>query len=285
MLSATPVTKHAVVSQTADQFCTATIERFQAFARQEATAASDADRVKLFAEFFVSESRIRRERYNSAIGAMGSEIFDLTRDLFRPMRARRDSNASQTSEWAPPMSETRSHRNSMTSVFGREAGQQQSHSAPASAGIPVSPSGGPSNNTNWQSNSNFMPSLSPILSMSISEAPDENSSRGRTASRWWEADSTGDQSQRLERSKRESKYMGVPKEAREALQWRDGPNDGAGPASSTAYEPSNEYPPEKVGWHEAEQAQTPSHSGALCYLYRHQRRTRLVRPISTFPAL
>ncbi|KAK8054010.1 hypothetical protein PG996_013311 [Apiospora saccharicola] len=257
MLSSTPVTKHAVVSQTADQFCTATIERFQAFARQEATAASDADRVKLFAEFFVSESRIRRERYNSAIGAMGSEIFDLTRDLFRPMRARRDSNASQTSEWAPPMSETRSHRNSMTSVFGREAGQQQSHSAPASAGIPVSPGGGPSNNTNWQSNSNFMPSLSPILSMSISEAPDENSSRGRTASRWWEADSTGDQSQRLERSKRESKYMGVPKEAREALQWRDGPNDGAGPASSTAYEPSNEYPPEKVGWHEAEQAQTP----------------------------
>ncbi|KAK8879270.1 hypothetical protein PGQ11_000564 [Apiospora arundinis] len=260
MLSSTPVTKHAVVSQTADQFCNATIERFQAFARQEATAASDADRVKMFAEFFVSESRIRRERYNSAIGAMGSEIFDLTRDLFRPMRTRRDSNASQTSEWAPQMSETRSHRNSMNSVFGREnvQQQQQPHSAPASAGIPISPISGPSNNANWQPNSNnFMPSLSPILSMSISEAPDESSSRGRTASRWWEADSNGDQSQRLERSKRESKYMGVPKEAREALQWHDGPNDGAGPASSSAYEQSNEYPPEKVGWHEAEESQTP----------------------------
>ncbi|KAK8069845.1 hypothetical protein PG994_006461 [Apiospora phragmitis] len=256
MLSSTPVTKHAVVSQTADQFCTATIERFQAFARQEATADSDADRVKLFAEFFVNESRIRRERYNSAIGAMGSEIFDLTRDLFRPMRTRRDSNTSQTSEWAPQMSESRSQRNSMSSVFGREAAQPQPHSAPATASIPVSPIGGP-NNSNWQSNSNFMPSLSPILSMSISEAPDESSSRGRTASRWWEADSTGDQSQRLERSKRESKYMGVPKEAREALQWRDGPNDGAGPASSSVFEPSNEYPPEKVGWHEEEQSQTP----------------------------
>ncbi|KAK7943640.1 uncharacterized protein PG986_012753 [Apiospora aurea] len=257
MLSSTPVTKHAVVSQTADQFCTASIERFQAFARHEATAASDADRVKLFAEFFVNESRVRRERYNSAIGAMGSEIFDLTRDLFRPMRTRRDSDTSQTSEWAPQMSESRSHRNSMNSIFGQEAVQQQSHSAPASASIPVSPISGPSSNTNWQSNSNFMPSLSPILSMSISEAADESSSRGRTASRWWEADSTGDQSQRLERSKRESKYMGVPKEAREALQWRDGPNDGAGPASSNVYEPSSEYPPEKVGWHEAEQSQTP----------------------------
>ncbi|KAK8098068.1 uncharacterized protein PG998_013554 [Apiospora kogelbergensis] len=193
--------------------------------------------------------------------------FDLTRDLFRPMKMRRDSNTSQTSEWAPQMSETRSHRNSMNSVFGRDNVQQQPHSAPASAGIPVSPITGPSNNANWQPNSNnFMPSLSPILSMSISEAPDENSSRGRTASRWWEADSTGDQSQRLERSKRESKYMGVPKEAREALQWRDGPNDGAGPASSSAYEPSDEYPPEKVGWHEAEQSQTPQPRRSLLSL-------------------
>ncbi|KAI0120632.1 hypothetical protein BJ170DRAFT_589035 [Xylariales sp. AK1849] len=253
-LPSTPMTKQTVISQTGDQFCIGTIERFQSFAKKEAGASSDADRVKLFADFVVNESRIRRERYNSAIGAMGSEIFDLTRDLFRPMRTRRDSSTSQTSEWTPQVSETRSRRDSVNSTFARDPGQQ-SNSAPASAGLPISPIGGPPNNVNWASN--YMPSLSPILSMSVSEAPDESSSRGRPASRWWEADSVGESSTRLERSKRESKYMGVPKEAREALQWRDPPNSAEAYASSSKWESSNEYPPEKVGWHEPEQSVTP----------------------------
>lgn len=38
--------------------------------------------------------------------------------------------------------------------------------------------------------------------------------------------------------------MSVPKEAREALQWLDSPGE------SSAREASNEYPPEKQGWHE-----------------------------------
>ncbi|KAI1342983.1 hypothetical protein F5Y15DRAFT_371620 [Xylariaceae sp. FL0016] len=247
-----PLNKHNVITQTAEQFCSGSIERFTAFAEREAAAKSDADRVKLFADFFVNESRLRRERYSSAIGAMGSEIFDLTRDLFRPMKVRRDSSTSQSSEWTPQMSETKSHRNSLNSLFREHV---QSNSAPASAGLPVSPapaSGSPAN-ANWTSNQ-YMPSLSPILSMSVSEQLDERSSRGRPASRWWEVDSQGE-SGRLERSKRESKYMGVPKEAREALQWIDTPGSAdAGP--STGYS-ANEYPPEKVGWHETEQSNTP----------------------------
>ncbi|KAI1278342.1 hypothetical protein F5Y07DRAFT_72448 [Xylaria sp. FL0933] len=241
-----PLTKQIVVSQTAQQFCQGTIERFQAFAEKEASAKTDADRVKLFTDFIVSESRLRRERYSSAIGAMGSEIFDLTRDLFRPMKARRDSNSSQMSDWTPQVSETRSNRNSMSSVT-RE--QHQPISAPASANLPMSPSGPPPINTNWNSNQ-FMPSLSPILSMSVS-ARDEADSRGRPASRWWESDSVGEGS-RMERSKRESKYMGVPKEAREALQWQDASGSASGPSGPSEGYLADEYPPEKVGWHEPE---------------------------------
>ncbi|KAI0965887.1 hypothetical protein F4678DRAFT_310399 [Xylaria arbuscula] len=248
-----PLAKQIVVSQTAQQFCQATIERFQVFAEKEASVKTDADRVKLFTDFIVSESRLRRERYSSAIGAMGSEIFDLTRDLFRPMKARRDSNSSQMSDWTPQVSETKSNRNSMTSI-SRELHQPNSASAstsaPASANLPMSPSGPPPINTNWPSNQ-FMPSLSPILSMSVS-ARDEADSRGRPASRWWESDSIGEGS-RMERSKRESKYMGVPKEAREALQWQDASGSASGPSGSSEGYLADEYPPEKVGWHETEQ--------------------------------
>ncbi|KAI0444204.1 hypothetical protein F4803DRAFT_561075 [Xylaria telfairii] len=248
--TAQPLTKQLVVSQTAQQFCQGTIERFQTFAEKEASAKTDADRVKLFADFIVNESRLRRERYSSAISAMGSEIFDLTRDLFRPMKARRDSNSSQVSDWTPQMSETKSNRNSMS--FTRD--QHQSSSTPASANTIMSPNGPPPINTNWTSNQ-YMPSLSPILSMSVS-ARDEADSRGRPASRWWESDSVGEGG-RMERSKRESKYMGVPKEAREALQWEDASGSVSGPSASSEGYLADEYPPEKVGWHESESAKAP----------------------------
>ncbi|KAI0518048.1 hypothetical protein F5B22DRAFT_89266 [Xylaria bambusicola] len=246
-----PLTKQLVVSQTAQQFCQGTVERFQAFAEKEASAKTDADRVKLFADFIVNESRLRRERYSSAIGAMGSEIFDLTRDLFRPMKDRRDSNSSQISDWTPQISETKSNRNSMTF---NPRDQKQPSSAPGSASLPMSPSGPPPINTNWTSNQ-YMPSLSPILSMSVS-ARDEADSRGRPASRWWESDSTGE-GNRMERSKRESKYMGVPKEAREALQWQDTSGSVSGPSASSEGYLADEYPPEKVGWHESEHSKAP----------------------------
>lgn len=235
-----------MVRQTADQFTRATIERFKIFAHNEAAAANDAERVRLFAEFIVAESRVRRERYSSAIGAMGSEIFDLTRDLFRPMVSRRDSGSSAV-EFTPQSSEpSRSHRGSMNSIYREPTPAQtpgSSSSAPPSAGFPISPIVPPVNHGGGERN--YMPSLSPILSMSVSDAYEDGSSRGRPASRWWEADSVGEASARLERSKRESKYMGVPKEAREALQWIDTP---AGPSRD-----SNEYPPEKVGWHDQHQ--------------------------------
>lgn len=210
--------------QSSEQFSRETIDRFKLFAAREAAAETDADRVRMFADFMVSESRIRRERYGGAITTMGSEIFDLTRDLFRPMEARRESGTSWSGgEWTP---QSNGHINS----------------ASPSATIPDSPAaaGTPTNNPNWGTN-NYMPSLSPILSMSN---VDDSDSRGRPASRWWESDSNGAPGQRLERSKRESKYMGVPKEAREALQWIESPKKTES-YGAHEYESSSDYPPDK----------------------------------------
>ncbi|ERT00223.1 hypothetical protein HMPREF1624_03594 [Sporothrix schenckii ATCC 58251] len=318
------LTRELAVSQSSDQFCQGSVDRFHAFAQREAAAGSDAERVRLFAEFMVAESRVRRERYAAAIGAMGSEIFDLTRDFFRPMLpavatapftagggGRREPVASQGSaddsagtsavEFTPQSSEpSHSHRGSVASVFregsasaplvGRDTASSpddnanfdsaiDSSSTPNSAHLPMSPSGPP---PGWGAQANYMPSLSPILSMSVSEHPDDKSSRGRTASRWWESSENGgegrdgrggrrdDSGDRLARSKRESKYMGVPKEAREALQWTDdlheplsgrsvrspqyvdpgvGSSGNGGPVNYAAYEGSSEYPPEKVHHH------------------------------------
>jgi hypothetical protein len=78
---------------------------------------------------------------------------------------------------------------------------------------------------------------------------------------------------RLERTKRESKYMGMPKELREALQYENGGaasnGNGKGIDSGHATEQKgygpNEYPPEKSSWNEEDPSspppqQTPSKS-------------------------
>ncbi|PHH81049.1 hypothetical protein CDD82_1355 [Ophiocordyceps australis] len=237
----TPVLRNQLTHQSPEEFAAVTVERFKAFATKEASAPTDADRVRIFAEFFVNESRIRRERYSSAIGAMGSEIFDLTRDLFRPMGE----------DMAP------SALPGLCLEAKDLASGRLCRSAPASANISShSGQGGPmtSNNLNWASN--YMPSLSPILSMSVSENYESGSSRGRPSSRWWESDSHGNSCSILERSRRESKYMGVSKD-----QWAGHEETMAScRAPAREHEALSDYPPEKTGWHQDEDAdsKTPS---------------------------
>ncbi|KAG6019894.1 hypothetical protein E4U41_003044 [Claviceps citrina] len=267
--ASTPLTKQMVVAQTADQFAAATVDRFRAFAVKESRAASDADRVRMFADFIVQESRIRRERYSSAIGVMGSEIFDLTRDLFRPMAvpsssssSRRES-ASSEEDWTPASTDPLASLREAASLLAR--GDGHASSAPASATLlPSSPStsGAPRqlSNINWANN--YMPSLSPILSMSVSDNFDNRSSRGRPPSRWWETDSQGECGL-FERSKRESKYMGVPKDQWFEEEQGAGAGAGAGVAGTSEPGSSSNYPPEKTGWHDQEQpAGTPAGSSS-----------------------
>lgn len=263
----------------AEQFARTAIERHQAFAQKEAAAKTDSERVRIFAEFIVTESRLRRDKYAGAIDAMGSEILELTRDLFRPYnQSRRESSVSRSSGWTPDSSVgpkspgvpgQRSHRGSLTAAL-HEQPQFPKIERSSSSG-PASPALARPESTWW---SGYMPSLSPIPSMSVSEALDGSDSRGRPSSRWWEVSqdgrSEGAGSQRLERSKRESKYMGMPRELREALQYDNGnpqmngnmTSPAAGPSQNNGYGP-DEYPPEKVGLHEQDMSspafqQTPS---------------------------
>ncbi|KAI9678849.1 MAG: hypothetical protein M1817_005909 [Caeruleum heppii] len=217
-----------VDGQSLSSFAQSAIERHRWFAQSEAVAQSDRERLELFTEYIVTESRIRRDRYAGAMDWNGPEILKLTEGLFKPNAKSSTSTAtspsSATSDW-------NSHRGSLNSAMQGSFTPQESPKAkaePSWAGV-------------------YRPSLSPIPSMSVSEVPDEMSSRGRPSSRWWEASQEGSiyggGSRGLERSKRESKYMGLPLRDWEA----SSPADYCAPGPSTQ---TVEYPPEKVGWHE-----------------------------------
>jgi len=249
-----------------DPFAEAAIERHRRFIVNELAAGSDQDRLELFAEFIVNESRLRRDRYSAAFDAMAGDVVDLTRDLWR-------SNSTTGRRSATPSAKSGSIVPSGTRSQGSTAGESPdtrlSISIPTTAASPASsvqnftPQTEPASPTSASSQRaretswNYRPVLSPIPSMAMSTVADEEDSRGRSASRWWEASndgtSSGIGSRRLERSKRESKYMGLPKEARESLQWTGentpSPGHRAESSSRQAYGP-DEYPPEKVGLHE-----------------------------------
>lgn len=87
----------------------------------------------------------------------------------------------------------------------------------------------------------YRPALSPIASMSNDEA----SSRGRTASRWWQSQSGSEVEggpKKMKRSKRESKYMGLPAlSVQEVLSEADTPTN-----LDELYRGEDVYPAEKA---------------------------------------
>jgi hypothetical protein len=247
-----------------DAFAEAAVERHRHFVEKEMAAQSDQDRLELFAEYIVNESRLRRDRYSAAFDAMAGDIVDLTRDLWRSYNTsgRRSVTPSAQSASVAP-----SGRRSQASTSGESPDTRQPISIPTTAASPASSvqnftphtePASPSSATSQRPRDaswNYKPVLSPIPSMAMSTVPDEEDSRGRSASRWWEASNDGASSgiggRGLERSKRESKYMGLPKEARESLQWIGGGGDSSpanrGESSSRQPYGPNDYPPEKKG--------------------------------------
>jgi hypothetical protein len=244
-----------------DAFALQAIERHRAFVENEIAASSDEERLELFAAFIVHESRLRRDRYTNAYSAMAGDILDLTRDMWR-------SYHTKSSRRTPTP-------NALFSTAESNAPGWTTESQPASARVPSSASSigdfTPATDTGsigdfsesherpegrqWADV--FKPSLSPILSMAVSTVPDENSSRGRQPSRWWETSNSGAGSvgrpDRMEKSRRETKYMGV-----NPLTLQDDAGPEASPAASQSYTyGAHEYPPEKVGWHEGIDTDTP----------------------------
>jgi hypothetical protein len=259
----------------ADAFAQNAMDRCIMFIAQESQAQSDTERLKLFAEFMVSESRIRRDRYSSAFVSMeASDVMDLTRDLWRSQQQSPTANqsspaAARPSIGSPPPGPSRTDSMdsfaSMSSPMSSNRNNFTPRSEPDSPAS-VASSSGARDTGPW---ARHQPVLSPIPSMAMSTVAnpqDEVESRGRTPSRWWES-STGSvgHANRMERSKRESKYMGVPREAMASLQWLDEPSPSLHSNSTprTVSQQAGEYPPEKVGWHEdmgAGPAFTPTYS-------------------------
>ncbi|KAI9716688.1 MAG: hypothetical protein M1812_005226 [Candelaria pacifica] len=257
-----------------ESFARSTIARHTTFAEREASAKSDRERVEMFAEFIVTESRLRRERYAVALDSMGPTVDEMLKDLFKPMSSDEREAAytvspSSGSGRSMEHSGRASHRGSLDAALRSSIiSSVQLPSREPDSPISSTSNGQGRPESGWVNG--YMPSLSPIPSMGMSTIPDELSSRGRAPSRWWEASQDGSTnggfSRGLERSKRESKYMGVPRELRESLQWdgvdRSSPlgryDHAMAPGSNrqTLYGP-DEYPPEKTGWHDQDAVLPP----------------------------
>ncbi|PNS16684.1 hypothetical protein CAC42_4648 [Sphaceloma murrayae] len=256
-----------------DSFINTSLERFLDFGQREAAAATDEDRLLLFAQFVVDESKIRRERYGASFGRVASELYDTTRDMWRRQPLEPPSTAA--SQVAP--SRDQSVDSDGIESRGQSSAALQS-SAPSEAELtPATDTESfcsalerdQSNVCQSPWNDRFKPSLSPIPSMTVSTyAGDEADSRGRSASRWWEASdngSSGTGGRRLERSKQEIKYMSLhPSVMQQALEDQaksqgSTPND----SDSTTRASAEEYPPEKTGWHEEEPVAGPSRSSSF----------------------
>ncbi|KAE8144650.1 hypothetical protein BDV25DRAFT_166340 [Aspergillus avenaceus] len=220
----------SVVSQDVG-FVQNAIQRHKSFIEEEAGAADETEALKIFTEYIISESQIRREKYTKAWNSGALNIEEVCQKLFE----------------MPPKPQ----------VASAPLSRRPSRGAPRLT-IPQSRP-----ESAWWNN--YQPCLSPIASLSMSN--DEMSSRGRAPSRWWESKSSSEGGERkIERSKRESKYMGLP---RESLQWGEARGHVEAGHSSHSFDPavqyaiygSDEYPPEKVGWHE-EQASSDYSSTA-----------------------
>ncbi|KAL9599008.1 MAG: hypothetical protein Q9219_004123 [cf. Caloplaca sp. 3 TL-2023] len=243
-------------------------ERHRIFAEREANASSDSERLDLFIQFMVAESRIRREQYASLFEEEEIMIEDLTKGLFeRQTKSRLPGKIRSASPKEELGKSVRDSRTSSISDSANESSWHRSssiasrtHESSTSATTDCSSQNRPESSW-WK---DYVPCLSPIASMSIATGQDheEKGSRGRSSSRWWEEKSgqsaVDDAFSVLKKSKRESKYMGVSKEARDSpAPFETTPsrhNDtflrfGEGVTRSEEYA-LNEYPREKVGWHQ-----------------------------------
>jgi hypothetical protein len=216
------------------------IQRHKAFIEKEASTADETEALKIFADYILAESQIRRQRYSKAWESF--QVDDVRSNLFElPF-------IQPTKMMAPPKLDIPQNRlNRPESTW-------------------------------WN---NYQPCLSPIASLNMSN--DEMSSRGRAPSRWWESktgsSSEGDE-RRVHRSKRESKYMGLP---RDAMHWDQeltpsAPNEVRMSDIPSEYGP-DVYPPEKVGSNDG----SPANSTGTGHQYPGRRSLDISRLITLPP--
>lgn len=258
-------TNNTIPSNSSDLsgFAQFSLERYRAFISQEVAAQNDQERLELFASFMVQESRLRRGFYSEAFNTMAGDIMELTRDMWRPLPAttEHDTIRSKSRNVSPESANIMidldgSFNTSIASTAeltpATDTESLADENQDSADKRPPNPWG-----------DKFKPCLSSIPSMAVSTVPDEESSRGRSASRWWEESvdgSFGNGVRRLERTKQETKYMSLhPQELFIVAQ--PSPNQSTptpGTSKQTFQYGPDEYPQEKVGWHEEDSLYTPS---------------------------
>ena len=190
-----------------------------------------------------AESRIRREQYASVFEEDVIEVGELTQGLF---------GHSRISDKAIHKSQSRQDDSTRTSVASSALGDSssqgdQKYEYPSSATTNSSTQ----QRADWN---DYVPCLSPIAaSMSVVTGQEERESRGRSGSRWFDQSHAGDGLTEdgfkvLERSKRESKYMGV--QARNAASPPAARGQSSGASGQRSYGAS-QYPNEKTGLQES----------------------------------
>lgn len=223
------------------------LERLLDFHQRESAATTDQERLRLFAHFIVKESKWRREHYSPVFNAMAPELYNIIGCL-----------------WDFPNEAPALPRDEYIDAIGPESRARSLDAALDSttpSETPMTPATD-SDSLYEISNSDvglvaqtqvdrFKPSLSPIPSMNVSTIADESDSRGRQPSRWWDGSSGEAQRGGIERSRQETKYMSLHPDI---IHSPRSPLDAANPA--------DEYPPEKVGWHEETTTDSPQTSQA-----------------------
>lgn len=236
-------------------FAKRAIERHRNFAELEAAAADDSERLYLFSQFMIAESRIRRDQYAAVFELEDIDIHELTQGLFiQPTSIHKLHDCEPRANADNVPLTDRSLSGSSTEYLrsqGRSSSVELGHETPITRSTNSSPQHRPE--SSWWND--YVPCLSPIASMSMVTGQDEMDSRGRAPSRWWEEYSgesaSGDAFKVLERSKRESKYMGLPPEARNSPALYESGISSSVNFSSIQHNilHSDAYPPEKSGWH------------------------------------
>ena len=240
-------------------------DRHRRFAEREAAATDDSERLDLFLEFISAESRIRRVQYTAVFEREDIDVKDLVQGLFAQPRGKINEKVSKVSHDSVKadanifmQSSTASGSSAQGSLWhGDSAPGSGKHQSPITASSSTSPQIQPE--SLWCKD--YIPSLSPIASMSVVTGQDEMGSRGRAPSRWFEdcsrESSSGDAFRVLGRSKRESKYMGVPRGTRcdpaifeNSVSKSSTRNEAVEPPVLSSTYAMDEYPPEKTGWHE-----------------------------------
>ena len=212
-----PTSAHSVLPSTAssvsehgrsdyDGFMRKACRRHREFLLREHQATSELERLEIFMEYIIEESNIRRQECPGPFVDRSFNLEQAKELLFNDSANKR------------PMTIATRGQSPMHAV--RIDPPQRSDSS-------------------WSKD--YRPELSPIASMSN----DELSSRGRTASRWWQSQSgseTDGATEKLKRSKRESKYMGVS-----ALSMQEVLSESATPTNiNEVYSSTEAYPDEKA---------------------------------------